>query len=436
LTRWDAFTALCEYLHAGYLGGARPAAREISWQLLIEIASFHYVTPALARCFENEPRVPDDVCEYFAAAAALNAERNEKMLAGLARVAGLLNAVAIEPMLLKGAALLAERIYPDPSMRLLGDIDILIPADRTGEALAALNAGGFTMKPAGVVPPPAHHHLQMLHDPDTGMGIELHTDVISSSADAVIATAWFCEHARPSLFCGQRILLPEASRNAGHIIFHSQIFHGRHDANQVQLRHLLDLALLRARRENAIDWDMLDHRFTAAGIRHVLASYLGFAETLFGQTPPKALQAPAEFGIVAMRRAESRDGFHLQIDSLRDRCDELQTELSHMTAARDQQRSLVDALEQRLASAQSARNELAAKIEQERAAHDRFRDEAQRLQGELEEMERRLNSTERRSAELERDLTALHGSTSWRLTEPLRRLITRLRRWSGSINVG
>ena len=106
------------------------------------------MTPALARCLGRDADVPEDVREYFEAAAALNARRNELMQRGLARVVGLLNAIDIEPMPLKGAAHLAEGLYPEPSLRLLGDVDILIPSNRGADAEAALKAGE-SKSPAG-----------------------------------------------------------------------------------------------------------------------------------------------------------------------------------------------------------------------------------------------------------------------------------------------
>ena len=126
----------------------------------------------------------------------------------------------------------------------------------------------------------------MLHDPETGMGVELHTDVTSQSADAVISTAWFCEVTRPILFQGHHVRLPEHTRNVGHVIFHSQLFHSLHYKDKIQLRHLLDMALIREK-AGVIDWNELDHRFSAAGFGGLLANYLKFADELLGQPAPK-----------------------------------------------------------------------------------------------------------------------------------------------------
>ncbi len=218
---------------------------------------------------------------------------------------------------------------------MLGDLDILIPVARSEQAVAALKAAGFGGKPDDVIPPPGHHHLPMLHEPVTGVGVELHTHAISASPDAVIATDWFCEHARTVTFRGQRLRVPEPTRNAGHIIFHSEIYHEHFRLNKIQLRHLLDLAMLRARHDDAIDWGDLDRRFSAAGHGEVLATYLMFAEMLLGQAAPKLGCSPAKDAMEKLREQESRDSFHSQIERLQEVYETLQNALSDTIASRN-----------------------------------------------------------------------------------------------------
>jgi hypothetical protein len=387
VTRWEALTTICSYLRAGLLGGNPESKRDIVWELMIEVASFHLVTPALAKCLGTDANAPPDVCDYFEAAAALNGKRNETMLSGLERVVGPLNAIDIEPVLLKGAAHLVEGTYPDPSLRILGDIDILIPAKRAADAVAALQAVGFATKDSDVLPPPTHHHLPMLHEPEADVGVELHTDVMDRSPDHVIPTAWFCEMTRPVLFRNQRVRLPEPTRNAAHTIFHSELFHLQYRFNKIHLRHLLDLALIRARHESLIDWAEVDRRFSAAGHGEVLATYLDFARELLGQPAPQLSQAPRRDAMAALRAAESRDGFQFQIEFLKTVCDGLRTDLSLMTISRDQLQTGVDSLR--------------AQLSQMTVARDR----------------------------LESALAQVRSSRSWRLTGPLRTIVVALRGW-------
>jgi hypothetical protein len=180
-----------------------------------------------------------------------------------------------------------------------------------------------------------------------------------------------------SLFRGQRVRLPEPTRNVGHIIFHSEIFHGLYTLNKVQLRHVMDLALLRARHEKAIDWNELDRRFSAADAGEVLATYLHLASELLGQAAPQLSHAPRSDAMTELRSTESRNGFHFQIERLQSTCDGLLTHSSFLQSESDRLRSECDGL----------------------LAHSSF------LQSELEKA---------RSA-----LAAISTSRSWRLTVPL-----------------
>jgi len=394
VTRWEALTTICSYLRAGLLGGERAPERDTAWELIIEVASFHLVTPALAQCLDLAADVPREIREYFESAGTLNAKRNELMLAALARITGLLNAIDIEPVLLKGAAHLVEGTYPDPSWRILGDLDILVPASRSQEVVAALQAAGFGTKPSDVVPPPTHQHLPMLHDPETDMGVELHTEVMDRSPDHVISTRWFCETTRPALFRNQRVRLPEPTRHAGHTIFHSELFHQNYLLNKIHLRHLLDLIAIRARHEDAIDWGELDRRYAAAGYGEVLAAYLDFADALFDQPAPKLSHAPRSDAMAELREAESRDSFQFHIEFLKKKCDHLQTALSLMTADRD-----------------------------------RLQSEAERLRASYAAVEAERNALQAVAQSSERQLAQILMSRSWRLTGPLRTLVAASRRW-------
>jgi Uncharacterised nucleotidyltransferase len=443
VTRWEAYTTICSFLRAGLLGADRELSRDLTWELIIEVASFHHVTPALARCLKNEGDVPADVRDYFEAALALNMQRNERMLSGLARIAGLLNAIDIEPLLLKGVAHLVEGIYPTPALRMLGDVDILIPVTRSAEAVAALEAAGFGTKSSDVVPPPTHHHLPILHDPETGSGVELHTDVISRSADAVISTAWFCEMARPILFRGHRVRLPEPTRNVGHTIFHSEVFHEGYYLNKIQLRHLLDTALIQAHHARAIDWNELEDRFSAGGLGELLATYLHCAAKLVGQPAPNLRHAPRRGAIAELRNTESRDGFHFQIDFLKMSRDNLQTELSRTMSDRDRFQSEVGRLRTELDNANRARGELERHLAGFQSQAEQLRTElenATRTRGKLErtlaefqsqaeQLRTELENATGTRGELERHLAAILSSLTWRLTQPLRTVVGAARRW-------
>ena len=175
MTRWDAFADVCGYLRAGLLGGEPPRRRRNrEWKLLIEMSSFDFVTPSLAGCLHGQPGIPREIRDYLDAVLTLNGQRNELLLEALSRIVAALNVIDIEPVLMKGCARLVEGEYPQPNMRFLGDLDILVPANRAADAYAALMANGFGEKPEDTIHPPDHHHLRVLHEHKTGAAVEIH----------------------------------------------------------------------------------------------------------------------------------------------------------------------------------------------------------------------------------------------------------------------
>lgn len=288
MKRWDALVAVCEYLRAGLLGEERrPHRPDLSWELLVEASTYHLVAPALAWCLKHTPDVPAEVSVFFDAILDRNAQRNEVMLAALTRIVAACNGIGIEPVPLKGAAHLIEQTYPLPSLRFLGDLDMLIPAERAADAFAALQAIGFQPSADDPPLPPSHHHLPMLHDRQAGGGVELHTEVLKGESGEAVPTAWFDAGTRPAAFAGLRIRLPDVTRSVAHIIAHDQIFHGHRWARKFELRQLLDVTMIRVRHEATIDWSELDRRFSQIGAGKVLAKYLALAETSFGQAAPR-----------------------------------------------------------------------------------------------------------------------------------------------------
>ncbi len=143
----------------------------------------------------------------------------------------------------------------------------------------------------------------MLHDVETGAGVELHTAVASHECAGIISTDWFCEGTSPLPFRNQKIRLPDATRSVGHIIVHDQLHHNGYRRGWVELRQALDLAVIRARRESAIDWAELDDRFCRMGRGAVLATFLEFVKILLGQPAPRFRYAPRPDVIKNFRRA-------------------------------------------------------------------------------------------------------------------------------------
>jgi Uncharacterised nucleotidyltransferase len=198
-----------------------------------------------------------------------------------------LNAIDIEPVLLKGAAHLVEGVYPTAGLRVVGDLDVLVPEDRVMSAAEALQKVGF--KIGGPTVPENHHHWPMLLDPETGAAVELHIGALHRRSEHIIPVAEFRKNTRAVAFRGSQVRLPDATRSVGHNIIHDSLDHEGYLLQRVELRQLLDLVMIRTKYESAIDWAELDRRFSAAGLGHVLAANLKVAEGLFGLPVPRVV---------------------------------------------------------------------------------------------------------------------------------------------------
>jgi hypothetical protein len=301
VSRWLAFLAVCDRLRAGFLTGS-PSGQHSQgpWEELIASSSHHRVTPALAWCVAADADVPADVRDYLDAVLKLNGDRNRQLLGTLARTIHALNAIGIEPLPLKGAAHLMGELYPTPALRVLGDLDLLVPYDRAAEAATALQDIGFTAN--GETLPPGHHHLRMLCDPMTGAGVELHTSPANRRNEAILPASWMLERAHASTFRSLRIRLADGTAAVAHNIVHGQLDHECYRRRRIELCQLLDLALLRYRHEQAVDWAELDRRFAAAGAERVLATCLHLAQELLGQPAPRLRSAPRAGAVAQLRR--------------------------------------------------------------------------------------------------------------------------------------
>jgi hypothetical protein len=302
VTRWEAFTTVCGHLRCGLLAGPSPfPIGKVRWDLLISVSSQHLVTPALAWCLRDQSAVPPDVQAYFEAALALNGRRNARILDGLARIVAALNSANIEPILLKGVAQLAAGAYPEPALRFLGDIDLLIPSHQLSDAAALLGQIGFETKPNDGIGPD-HHHLPMLHERETGIGVELHRHPVPAAFQPILSNDWFFEQTRPLNFQGGRVRLLEPTKAAAHNVAHDQFVHGQYRSRGVELRQLLDLALIRARYGDEIDWAEIDRRFRSAKMGRVLATYLEFGTVLLGLPSVRVADAATPTALADFKR--------------------------------------------------------------------------------------------------------------------------------------
>ncbi|MGZ2439589.1 hypothetical protein ACVI55_002025 [Sinorhizobium medicae] len=133
---------------ASCLNGRPPTG--VDWEQVIALANESLTVASLAvaaRKYADD--IPEDVRQYLSLIYDRNAQRNRRLLAQLTEAASCLNRIGVEPVLMKGAAILISQKMDEIGARMLTDLDILVrPADMVS-SIGALKDIGYEVRLAG-----------------------------------------------------------------------------------------------------------------------------------------------------------------------------------------------------------------------------------------------------------------------------------------------
>jgi Uncharacterised nucleotidyltransferase len=243
---------LCACISAGHRGHSLDSGSAVALAAptadllgLARLAGRHLVTPMLSACLadpELRRRLPEAFALYLEFVHAENSRRNRTLRSELAQAAAGLNRLDIEPVLLKGAIHLVAGPYPEPGWRFMRDLDLLIPHDRAGQAVACLGSLGYRFIPDADELPAQHRHLPSLaHDRSIAV-IEIHTGLLDVRellhAEEVVARS------RPVDLDGARVRVPDAADQLAHLIGHDRFDTNICGSGFFLLRSVFETALL------------------------------------------------------------------------------------------------------------------------------------------------------------------------------------------------
>jgi hypothetical protein len=301
MTRWQVFDELCGLLRAGLRQTAPPLTDNFPWERLIEASSYHHVTPFLAWSLQDNERVDPQVKEYLAAILLLNTQRNQQLILVVQRVAQALNAIGIVPILFKGAAHLTNALYPAQGLRIVGDIDLLVPGGRALDIDKALKQAGLDAVETPVLIRIEYPYLPRFRDRATGAILDIHREIAAQQWQAIVEPVGFEARCRLAGLAGTQVRTPSPADLVAHSIVHNQLKDGYYRRNVVQLRQLLDLEFLCDRYQNEIDWIELESRFEKAGHAQVLSTNFHLVETLLHRKPPRFKCPPRPLALESLR---------------------------------------------------------------------------------------------------------------------------------------
>ncbi|MGI6376310.1 MAG: nucleotidyltransferase family protein [Anaerolineae bacterium] len=265
----SAHQAANRWIASAWDAEALPASEAIPWAdalrvvLASNVGALVYAVTARQR-----GALPDEARQALAQAFYGTAAANARCLQQLGQVQEALAAVGIPLLLLKGAAL-AQTLYSDVALRLIGDLDVAVRPEDVAAARQVLLGMGYTPgqleeRPGSLqkysnqelFAPPAPHSAPLeLHWHILDVPYYLHS----------VPMAWFWEHSEPLLPQSELVRVLDPVANLLYLPAHLALHH-RYD----RLHGFCDLALLVARHGAKVDW----HQIAAEAQRFELLTAL------------------------------------------------------------------------------------------------------------------------------------------------------------------
>jgi hypothetical protein len=247
----------------GCITGAPLPADEPDWDALLQLADYHRLTPLLARALRAYPK-PQVVDAALQSTARVNAQRNLLLFAHAARISEALETHGIATLFLKGPVL-AHQIYGDMSLRVCGDLDVLVGRGNFVEASRLLTQLGYDagMNLDDVA---LRNHLRFQHDLPfahaDGTLVELHADIAQPHYSyRTDIDRWF-QHAGTVAISGHSFRAPGME----HALLLAIIHGTKHVWTRLDL--LADIAAIL---RQPLDWDLVHREIRHAGAKRAAA---------------------------------------------------------------------------------------------------------------------------------------------------------------------
>ena len=231
------------------------------WSDLPAQAELHGMAPLLWHHIRNSgAEIPAETARTLLGLYLRHRLQNQIHARVLADIVKVLGAAAIQPIVLKGLAL-AYEYYPDPALRPISDIDLLLKQDEVLPALRLLADAGFDVN----FPPPTRKRipkeLTAVSPPTDGVRVSVelhHYDPLGRSiVDHSFDDEFTGFNAPPhSTAMGEvMISVPDPMDTLRYLIRHftRHLFVSTH-ANPMPLKWIADVVSLVERRAETIDW--------------------------------------------------------------------------------------------------------------------------------------------------------------------------------------
>jgi Uncharacterised nucleotidyltransferase len=237
---------------------AKPAGDE--WSLLAEEAVRHELGSLTYRLVSDSPwaaDVPAEVQQRLRALYLKSAVRNAVLLRQTTEAAAALGRLGIPVMLLKGIHL-CRFVYPEPALRVMADVDLMVPRDRLARAEQMFLERGFGPLPRADIEERCSwsNHLAKLQKEGAPV-YELHWGIERPTSPFKIDLDGLWSRARKAALDDSEIHLLGPEDLLLHLAIHGSYHHG---FDRAGLKALIDVNAVVKKHGGEIDWRVLAER--------------------------------------------------------------------------------------------------------------------------------------------------------------------------------
>lgn len=223
----------------------------IDWQHFVSFCSNQLILPVIYLKFKSHGIIeylPEELSGHLAEIHELNVSRNKQILKQLQEITRVLNKSKIDPVFLKGAGYLLDKLYSDLGERILGDIDFLVPEKDYLVSARLLENEGYSkvlVTPGYTDVKSLKHYPRLLH-PDFAAVIEIHRIPVKTQF-----LGWFnteiIDGEKQEISALPGCYVQSDNHKIIHNFIHSQLANEGYLYGKVNLRELYDLYLLSKR---------------------------------------------------------------------------------------------------------------------------------------------------------------------------------------------
>lgn len=215
----------------------------------------------------------------------LNSLRNKRLKEQALSAIRVLNAIGVQPMILKGGASLFDMTFGDPGSRMMVDLDLLVPRERAEHCWGALRMHEYD--PISIdFDYSNHHHLRPLHRQGALGTVEVHRELLPISVAAALPASLAWKEGESRMESGAAFSVPSPTTRVLHSVLHTAIVDRAFSRADLSLKGLFELASLQRSFGERIDWVSVGDTMSKHGLSSAFDSWIFSMHQLFGDLVP------------------------------------------------------------------------------------------------------------------------------------------------------